>query len=73
MATPLDFNQPEPSDFKIVPVTQRTTEEKIYNLKEYLSANIAVARAENNLAKVALFQEHLDLVELLVANSRDRI
>lgn len=73
MVTPLDFNQPEHSDFKIVPATQRTTEEKVRNLKEYLSANIAVARVDNKLAKVALFQEHLDLVELLVANSRDRI
>lgn len=73
MVTPLDFNQPEPSDFKIVPATQRTTEEKIRNLREYLSANIAVARVDNKLAKVALFQEHLDLVELLVANSRDRL
>lgn len=71
MAQPLP--QPAQPDYKIVPITQRTTDEKITNLKQYLAANIAVAREDNELAMAAQFQEHLDLVEVLVEHSRDRI
>lgn len=58
------------NDYKIVPATKRTTDEKIRNLREYLAANLDVAKADGELAKAALFQEHLDLVELLVEKSQ---
>lgn len=60
-------------DYKIVPVTKRSTQEKITNLRGYLAANVQVAVTDKELAKAALFQEHLDLFELLVEQSRDRV
>lgn len=64
---------PDNNDYKIVPRTERTTDEKITNLRVYLAANVQVATTDNELAKAAQFQEHLDLFELLVAQSRDRV
>lgn len=61
------------NDYKIVPRTERTTDEKITNLRAYLAANVQVATTDNELAKAAQFQEYLDLFELLVAQSRDRV
>lgn len=59
--------------YKIVPDIEKSTEQKIRDLREFLAANIAVHISDNELAKAAIFQQHLDLVELLVTHSRDRI
>lgn len=60
------------NDYKIVPLTQRTPEEKIYNLREFLTANLGVAKIDEDWSKVAMFQECLDTVDRLVELSHDR-
>ncbi|MFI9629214.1 hypothetical protein [Streptomyces sp. NPDC052042] len=59
--------------YKIVPVEAKPTETKIRELREFLAANVDVAIVDNDPQKAAVFQQHLDLVELLVEHSRDRI
>lgn len=60
-------------NYKIVPAVERSIDEKIHDLREYLAANVGVSMTDNEFEKAAQFQQHLDLLELLVDKSRDRI
>lgn len=62
-------------NYKIVPldVDEKTTQQKITELRTYLGANVAIRIEDGELDKAALFQQHLDLLELLVEHSCDRI
>lgn len=59
--------------YKVVPIIDKTNDEKIRELRTYLAAGVDVNIADNNLEKAAAFQEHLDIFELLVANAADRL
>ncbi|HLR92933.1 MAG TPA: hypothetical protein VK053_00265 [Jiangellaceae bacterium] len=58
-------------NYKIVPIAERITQQKIDNLRQYLAANVAVHLSDHELAKAARYQEHLELLDLLVEHSRD--
>ncbi|WP_434598269.1 hypothetical protein [Streptomyces sp. A5-4] len=60
-------------NFKLVSAGERTNAEKIADLRTFLAANVAVRTADGELEKAALFQQHLDIFELMVARSQDRI
>lgn len=60
------------SDYKIVPLTKRSPQEKIHHLREFLAANLAVAKIDEDWSKVATFQEFLDTADRLVELSHDR-
>lgn len=59
--------------YKVVPITATTNAEKIADLRTYLASSVEVNLVDNNLEKAAAFQEHLDIFELLVEQSRDRV
>lgn len=60
-------------NFKIVPLVEKPAGEKVIDLKLFLSSNKDVAMAGQQYEKVAVFQQHLDLLDQLVEASRDRI
>lgn len=62
-------------NFKVVPLDadKKTTEQKAQELREYLASNVGVHTADLNLEKAAVFQQHLDTLNVLIEQSRDRI
>ena len=60
-------------NYKIVPAVEKTNPEKIHDLRMFLAANLSVNIADGELEKAAQFQQHLDVLALLVEQSRDRI
>lgn len=59
--------------YKVVPIVDKTNDEKIRELRAYLASSVEVNIHDGNLEKAAAFQEHLDIFELLVFESRDRV
>jgi len=61
--------------YKVVPVDadDKTLERKAQELRQYLAANVDVRLADGDLAKAAVFQQHLDTATRLIDLSRDRM
>ena len=61
--------------YKIVPddVDSKSMSQKTQELRTFLAANIAVARNDQDFAKAAVYQQHLDTLDVLIENSRDRV
>lgn len=61
--------------YKIVPddVDSKSMSQKTQELRTMLAANVAVARNDQGLKAAAVYQQHLDTLDVLIENSRDRI
>lgn len=61
--------------YKIVPddVDSKSMSQKTQELRTMLAANIAVARNDQDLKAAAVHQQHLDTLDVLIENSRDRV
>jgi len=59
--------------YKIVTATKKTTKQKIRELREYLAASIAVNAADGELEQAGLFQQRLDIFELMVKRAQQQV
>src|SRR5699024_12875644 len=61
--------------YKIVPddVDSKSMSQKTQELRTMLAANIAVATNNQDLEAAAVYQQHLDTLDVLIENSRDRV
>jgi len=62
-------------NYKVVPVDadDKTLEQKARELRLHLAASVDVCLADGDLAKAAVFQQHLDTATRLIDLSRDRM
>ena len=61
--------------YKIVPddVDSKSMSQKTQELRTFLAANIDVATNNQDLEAAAVYQQHLDTLDVLIENSRDRV
>ena len=61
--------------YKIVPddVDSKSMSQKTQELRTFLASNIAVATNNQDLEAAAVYQQHLDTLDVLIENSRDRV
>lgn len=60
-------------NYKIVPIETKDNDTKIKELRAFLTERIESSIRAEYYEGAAEAQQHLDLVDLLVENSRDRI
>lgn len=58
-------------NYKIVPLVteHKTLSQRAHELKLYLAANIDIAFVDGDLTKAAVFQQHLDTLDMLIEHS----
>lgn len=61
------------ANYKIVPAVDVSDAQKISDLSKYLEANLHVALEDKEYEKAAMFQQHVDILGVLIEQSRDRI
>lgn len=61
------------ANYKIVPAVDLPPAQKIADLSKYLAASLHLALEDKEFEKAAMFQQHVDIFNLLIEQSRDRI